>query len=115
MYFKFVLVFVAMVTLLGCSGIAFDSKVTYFEGSVLAEYHGNSQLGSHNYLTVTFYEKGNYEISFFELSCRDREFPADIQVIVKSSPRVRIVENVDPGFGLAIIKDGRKECHKFEN
>jgi len=105
-------------TLSGCT--EYDSKASYLNGAVLAEYHQTRTGGSDDSFTFTFYEPGTYEVSFSAVpgkSSRGQEYrPQNFEAKIDQAPRVRVISQyVLPDFlRVTITHNGATETHDFK-
>ncbi len=108
----------AMLTLSGCQ--EYDAKASYFEGSVLAEYHQTRSRGSDDSITLTFYEPGKYEVAFSRTPGKGgrgaEHMPQNFTVDLEQAPRVRVISQyILPDFlRVTITHNGKSETHDFQ-
>jgi opacity protein-like surface antigen len=112
------LLLVAALTLSGCQ--QYDAKASYFEGTVLAEYHQTRTRGSDDTFTLTFYEPGKYEVEFTRTPGQggrgSEHMPQNFTVELDQAPRVRVISQyILPDFLRVTIKhNGKTETHDFQ-
>lgn len=107
-----------MLTLSGCQ--QYDSKASYFEGSVLVEYHQTRTRNSDDSITLTFYEPGKYEVAFSRTPGKGsrgaEHMPQSFTVDLDQAPRVRVISQyILPDFlRVTITRNGKSETHDFQ-
>lgn len=89
------------------------AKNSYFDGAVIVEYRQSYAVGSNDYLTFRFYEKGAYEVSF-----KGRVFsstPKNFTKTIEVAPREIVIKQraLPDVLQITILKDGKSESHKF--
>lgn len=87
-------------------------KITYFDGEIVAEWEGDSFIGSRDFLNIYFYEEGTYQLLFNGKSNQRSKLPKDTVVNINDVPRVKIFE-VPYRFQLTIRRGEKSESHKF--
>ncbi len=113
------LLLVTALSLSGCK-TEYESKASYFSGTILAEYHQTRTRGSDDTFTLTFYEPGTYTVSFSAVpgeSTRGQEYrPQDFEVKIEQAPRVRVINQyVLPDYlRVTITHNGVSESHDFK-
>lgn len=108
-----------VLSLSACSTVRAQSAATYFDGEILVEYNQFNKSGISDYLEITFYKEGTYDLYFFyneEHSSRRGDLPEDFTFTVEDSPRVLIVEEYVLADFLTIRIDGPSgtESHNFQ-
>lgn len=113
-----VMLLVAALTLTGCQ--QYDAKASYFEGTILAEYHQSRSRGTDDTFTLTFYEPGKYEVTFSRTpgqgSRGAEHMPQNFTVDLDQAPRVRVISQyILPDFlRVTITHNGKTEIHDFQ-
>ena len=122
------LIYVLMVlalSLAACAPPSYNSSADYFDGSVLVEYYQTRMRGHDDSMTITFNDKGNYEVHFsytegFENSRFNNPdkapLPEDFTFTVTDGPRTKVItQYILPGFlTVTITHNGRTESHDFK-
>ncbi len=110
---------VSALTLSGCN-TEYESKASYFNGTILAEYHQTRTRGSDDTFTFTFYEPGTYNVTFSAIpgeSSRGQEYrPQGFETTIEQAPRVRVINQyILPDFlRVTITHNGVSETHDFK-
>ena len=96
----------------------YESKASYFNGSVTVEYLQTRSRSSDDYLTVRFYDPGTYQISFEGVPGKSGrgsdKMPKPFTITVSAAREVIIRQFVLPDFiRVRVIKDGTEELHDF--
>ncbi len=105
-------------SLAGCG--QFDSKASYFNGAVLAEYHQTRWNGSDDSLSLTYYEPGKYQVEFSVTPGKSKRggkyIPQDFTVAVEQAPRIRVIsQRILPDFmRVTITHNGVTETRDFQ-
>lgn len=118
-----VLVVLALIIALSATGcISYQSKATYFGGSVLVEYYQIKGSQESDNLTFTFYDTGKYHVSFSTTPgtynfIYAKYMPTDRDIVIDKTPRVYLIEQyILPDYvRITITKDGDvPETHDFQ-
>lgn len=122
-YLLFALLIIASLVLSACSS-TFETRQTYFSGSVLAEYYQTRQSGHTDQLTFTFNDPGTYKVSFsltpghgLDLFHDQKKLlPEDFTANIKTAPRTVVVSQyILPDFLTITISNGSgTESHDFQ-
>ncbi|HEX9008299.1 MAG TPA: hypothetical protein VF837_03525 [Patescibacteria group bacterium] len=121
-FLVFALILLAFSTI-SCSK-QYNSKADYFDGSVLVEYNTTTAQGENDNLTITFYDKGDYQVDFSYTKGYENNswnhgkavLPENFKYTVTDGPRTKVItEYVLPGFLTVSITHGDKtESHDFK-
>ena len=110
------------ILLVGCAQ-TYETKTDYFNGAVLVEYHQVSRGSQNDTLTMSFMEKGVYDVKFsytkgFENDRYNRNvaLPKDFSITITDSPKVKVIsEYILPGFLTVAVTHGEAtETHDFK-
>jgi hypothetical protein len=121
--FAYFALFILLFTTTACSRI-YQSKADYFKGSVYVEYLTNSRSGTNDNISLTFYDKGVYDVVFTYTKGTEKSIynsgkatlPENFSITIENSPRTRVItQYVLPGFlTVSITRNGTTETHDFQ-
>lgn len=101
-------------------GGQFDSKRTYFNGAVLAEYHKTLCCESDDTFTLTYFEPGNYQVEFSVTpgkSVRSGKYlPKGFTAMIEHAPRGQVISQyILPSYmRVTITHNGVTESRDFQ-
>lgn len=110
---------VLSIAVAGCRSKEYFTKGSYFDGAVIAEYKRSTAIGTNDYLTFRFYEKGTYEISFLITSGKgghgQDNVLQDFTKVIEVVPHEIFIEQyiLPDSLQIRITKDGKSESHNF--
>lgn len=122
------LVVVAAIGLTGCDSRPsephapeqFNTRAGYFDGSVAVEYRQVRRSRSNDFVSVTFYAPGTYQVSFStppgSSSGKSSYMPKDFTIQIGNTPREIVINQyLIPDFlRVTVTKDGGTgEFHDF--
>jgi hypothetical protein len=108
---------VALLSLAGCRD--YESKASYFNGDVAVTYHQTRSRDQNDYISLVFYEKGSYAVTFSTppgAGTRGADhMPASFKKEIQASPREIVLnQHVMPDFvRITIRRGGVEEFHDF--
>lgn len=98
----------------------FNARAGYFDGSVAVEYRQVRRSRSNDFVSVTFYAPGTYQVSFStppgSSSAKSSYMPKDFTIEVGNTPREIVINQyLIPDFlRVTVSKDGGTgEFHDF--
>lgn len=122
------LLVVASINLVGCDSAPatphapeqFNTRAGYFDGSVAVEYRQVRRSRSNDFVSVTFYAPGTYQVSFStppgSSSGKSSYMPKDFTIQIGNTPREIVINQyLIPDFlRVTVTKDGGTgEFHDF--
>jgi len=116
--FSICLITLSVLALAGCG--QYDSKASYFNGAVLAEYHQTRWRGSNDTFTLTYLEPGSYRVNFAVppgKSMRGIKYmPQIFNTVIEQAPRVQVISQyvLPDHMRVIITHDGVTEIHDFQ-
>lgn len=98
----------------------FNTRAGYFDGSVAVEYRQVRRSRTNDFVSVTFYAPGTYQVSFStppgSSSAKASYMPKDFTIQIGNSPREIVINQyLIPDFlRVTVTKDGGAgESHDF--